>query len=343
MEVEFFPQDEEQFKKEAVGNFVVTEVRDLTSNETFTFSRQVTKLWTSPCRTNIVTDHRIKVLKGSHYYIKSWIESSPVEIPSSKEINYWFASSKPSVYDSIQGFTKHSEIDWGNTGHNKINIGDIVYIYITQPEQRIAIKTEVVKSGYDIDELLGGEGQFNRDEEYDDCDDFIRLKLVYFINSNFLGIDELRKHGVNGNIQGKRKVSEQTLAYIQYHEKRSDNSNLISVEELDVELEKAILTSKYSSGQKREERLEQANKYPEQIEIKSRGFRRNADVIVSVLNRANGVCEKCKKQAPFMRKKDNTPYLEVHHKKQLSEGGEDSVKNAIAVCPNCHRELHFGV
>jgi 5-methylcytosine-specific restriction protein A len=34
--------------------------------------------------------------------------------------------------------------------------------------------------------------------------------------------------------------------------------------------------------------------------------------------------------------------LEVHHKKQLSEGGEDTVENAIALCPNCHREAHYG-
>ncbi|WP_342542729.1 HNH endonuclease signature motif containing protein [Paenisporosarcina sp. FSL H8-0542] len=36
------------------------------------------------------------------------------------------------------------------------------------------------------------------------------------------------------------------------------------------------------------------------------------------------------------------PYLEVHHIKRLADNGEDSVENAIAVCPNCHRELHFG-
>ncbi|OOL15317.1 hypothetical protein BXQ27_32765, partial [Klebsiella aerogenes] len=27
----------------------------------------------------------------------------------------------------------------------------------------------------------------------------------------------------------------------------------------------------------------------------------------------------------------------------LSNGGEDSVENAIALCPNCHRQAHFGV
>jgi hypothetical protein len=345
MEVLFYPQDEEQFKKEAVGNFVHTEVTCLSTNEIlFTFRRKVTKYWDTPCKNNIVSDHRIKALEGSTYRIENWIESSEDMVVTKKdnEKHYWIASSKPTVYDSIKGFKEHSEIDWGNAGHNKINVGDIVYIYITQPEQKIAIKTEVIKSGYGVDKLLDGDGQFNRDEEYDTCDDFIRLKLVHFIDSAFLGIDDLHKHGIDGNIQGKRKVSDQTLLYIQYHERNKD-LGIVSIEELTKDLEKAILFSKYSTPRDREERLEQANKKPTQIEIRARGFKRNADVIVTVLDRANGVCERCNQEAPFIRKKDNTPYLEVHHKKQLSEGGEDSVENAIAICPNCHRELHFGV
>lgn len=47
------------------------------------------------------------------------------------------------------------------------------------------------------------------------------------------------------------------------------------------------------------------------------------------------------KKAPFLRKKDNSPYLEVHHIITLANGVDDTVENAIAVCPNCHRELHF--
>jgi 5-methylcytosine-specific restriction protein A len=61
-----------------------------------------------------------------------------------------------------------------------------------------------------------------------------------------------------------------------------------------------------------------------------------------VLERASGICEQCNEDAPFKRKKDGTPYLEVHHRIPLSEGGFDTVGNAIAVCPNCHRELHYG-
>ena len=71
-------------------------------------------------------------------------------------------------------------------------------------------------------------------------------------------------------------------------------------------------------------------------------YKRNADVIVEVLIRAKGSCEQCKSKAPFSKKSDGTPYLEVHHKVQLSNGGDDTVENAIALCPNCHRERHYG-
>jgi len=89
-------------------------------------------------------------------------------------------------------------------------------------------------------------------------------------------------------------------------------------------------------------RLAAASKIPERVEIVSVGYRRNADVIVAVLNHANGVCERCRKPAPFLRKADGTPFLEVHHQTPLAEGGEDTTENALALCPNCHREVHHG-
>ena len=71
-------------------------------------------------------------------------------------------------------------------------------------------------------------------------------------------------------------------------------------------------------------------------------FKRNPDVIAEVLERASGKCEYCNKPAPFKRASDGTPYLEVHHEIFLSQGGDDSVDNAVALCPNCHKEAHFG-
>ncbi|WLE60554.1 HNH endonuclease [Burkholderia plantarii] len=106
--------------------------------------------------------------------------------------------------------------------------------------------------------------------------------------------------------------------------------------------ELAVEKSTRDTSAARKARLKKAPTRPKIIRIVTEVFLRNADVVAEVLQRASGFCERCKKPAPFLRKKDATPYLEVHHRIQLANGGEDTEDNAIALCPNCHRELHFG-
>ncbi len=57
-------------------------------------------------------------------------------------------------------------------------------------------------------------------------------------------------------------------------------------------------------------------------------------------NRANGICDLCGSNAPFNDSHGN-PYLECHHIKWLSDGGEDSLYNTVALCPNCHKKMHI--
>lgn len=112
--------------------------------------------------------------------------------------------------------------------------------------------------------------------------------------------------------------------------------------QIKAEFEIAVQESAYSSSEERGKRLHLAPKKPEIITTTTTIFRRNPDVVAEVLYRAQGRCEECKHEAPFMRASDGTPYLEVHHIDPLSEGGDDSVENAIALCPNCHRQAHYG-
>jgi 5-methylcytosine-specific restriction protein A len=60
-----------------------------------------------------------------------------------------------------------------------------------------------------------------------------------------------------------------------------------------------------------------------------------------VLARASGLCEACNQPAPFLRK-DGSPYLEPHHTRRLSDGGPDHPRWVGGICPNCHREIHYG-
>nr|WP_245917961.1 HNH endonuclease signature motif containing protein [Alteribacillus bidgolensis] len=54
---------------------------------------------------------------------------------------------------------------------------------------------------------------------------------------------------------------------------------------------------------------------------------------------AKGICQLCENSAPFVNKKGE-PFLHTHHIQWLSRGGEDTVENTIALCPNCHERMH---
>lgn len=107
-------------------------------------------------------------------------------------------------------------------------------------------------------------------------------------------------------------------------------------------LQAAIRKSITDSPSDRALRLANAPRKPEQIQVIARAFKRNPDVIAEVLNRAAGKCERCLSPAPFLRASDGSPFLEVHHRHSLAGGGDDTVGNALALCPNCHREHHYG-
>lgn len=83
-------------------------------------------------------------------------------------------------------------------------------------------------------------------------------------------------------------------------------------------------------------------KNPQSVLSSVTQFFRDPDIAAWVLAQAEGRCECCDAPAPFFR--DNgSPFLEVHHVQRLADGGEDTINNTVALCPNCHRELHYGL
>ncbi|RUS64941.1 HNH endonuclease [Pseudorhodobacter sp. E13] len=99
-----------------------------------------------------------------------------------------------------------------------------------------------------------------------------------------------------------------------------------------------------SLGDNEPERLARLSKLsgvPVRKTVEVTVFQRNPDVVAQALVNAKGVCQRCCQPAPFTRK-DGAPYLEVHHIIPLAIGGLDTLGNVAAICPNCHREAHFG-
>jgi hypothetical protein len=121
---------------------------------------------------------------------------------------------------------------------------------------------------------------------------------------------------------------------------RSDvNKSLLTG--VDGDFDEKVHQAQELSSDERRRRIAASKKIPQQVQTTTTTFLRNPYVAAEVLHRAAGICEGCKRPAPFKRASDGTPYLEVHHIKRLADGGEDTVENAIAVCPNCHRFAHY--
>lgn len=70
-------------------------------------------------------------------------------------------------------------------------------------------------------------------------------------------------------------------------------------------------------------------------------FKRDPSVRKFVKSRASGACEYCGVKGFLTR--DNFPYLEAHHIISLANEGPDTYDNVIALCPNHHRQAHYGL
>ncbi|PFL57175.1 endonuclease [Bacillus cereus] len=148
-------------------------------------------------------------------------------------------------------------------------------------------------------------------------------------------------HGVFKYVQHVEEADESKwfeLEKIDYYQ----TLHALTNQEYENDLDRKVKQSQINNGSARKERLKKAGRKPDVVEVVTTQYKRNPDVIAEVLERANGYCEECKQEAPFKRAKDGTPYLEVHHVIPLAQGGEDSVENAVGLCPNCHRKAHYG-
>jgi 5-methylcytosine-specific restriction protein A len=83
-----------------------------------------------------------------------------------------------------------------------------------------------------------------------------------------------------------------------------------------------------------------SRRHPSNRQVSSTTYERNVFVAELTKRRSNGICQLCKRPAPFHNMK-NEPYLESHHIIWLSQGGEDTVENSVALCPNCHKKMHI--
>lgn len=144
-----------------------------------------------------------------------------------------------------------------------------------------------------------------------------------------------------------------------YQEKQKDEDGILRnvwifpvkvVDNHKVTIEKEIIDNNFEKKKKKVRKLSDAEieeKAKESQNIKtsvrtttSQTYERNVYVTEFAKRRAKGICQLCSEPAPF-KNSLGEPYLETHHIEWLSKGGEDTIENTVALCPNCHKKMHI--
>jgi len=193
--------------------------------------------------------------------------------------------------------------------------------------------------GQNLKEMLRG-NRYTQTMSRDDTE-YLLTRIKNELGARMLdqALSSVDQHINYWNALGKGKLKGLRALHDQWRSKTGDAPSLSSLDADFAEAVAASLTLDEAS------RTKQLSGYPEKPTERLTTitvFNRNPHVVAAVLNRAKGKCEGCKSVAPFERLSDRTPYLEVHHRIPLAEDGDDTIANAIALCPNCHREAHHG-
>ena len=254
--------------------------------------------------------------------------------------NYFYAYHGPKNTENFD-FTKGYGVS-GEKTLDKVKVGDLVFVIqkLKQGLSELCGLFEIVK----IRDTKVGKLRYRVElNDLSNLDDFIKLdekelsKLLPKTTgdkrrSNF------QKHFCKQNHSFQHSLDNEVVSILKNLIPKNINNLEAYLNDFNDQVKKALSSSKES----RVKRLKKAPKKPKRITVTTSIFKRNPDVVADVLINANGFCQKCNKAAPFVKREDKTPYLEVHHKLKLADGGDDTVENAIALCPNCHRKMHFG-
>ena len=243
----------------------------------------------------------------------------------------WLIPCNGRDYDYNAALRSLKTIEWHQSRPlTNVGIDDKIYIYASSPVQSIVWRCLVTDTHRQVSQI-------------DDCQFFIPPKPagtyfpgpfieitaeVEFTVGYHLSYKELKAHGLKSRIQGPLRLTDSVAQYVHQIEQMQDSPDALEQDAASLsDAALAALVQRYSQQPVR------------RYTTTSTTYSRNPYIATAARRRANGKCELCGNNAPFLNKKGE-PFLESHHVVWLSRGGADSADNVAALCPNCHRRMH---
>ena len=273
----------------------------------------------------------------------------------------WLISCDPRAYNLDGAFEKLEAIDWKQS--TNIEVGDIVYIYVTAPVYEIRYKCIATKVNLDAPDI-DDDGEFNlEDESYQSYGRYMELTLMERYQSDKLRLQRLKDNGL-GTVQGPSRITPQLSAYLfastntltgegmkRYEgaEKifEPDPEVIAAEEEEEARLLQSLKQDPFTGTEddfayQGKPRKKRAGYYNGRIV-----YPRDRQTAVNALAHVHYLCEIDEAHETFIRKNSDKPYTEPHHLIPMAYSDEFSVsldveENIVSLCSNCHNLIHYG-
>lgn len=238
-------------------------------------------------------------------------------------MKYWIVPSNDSTFrigDAIAA--QDGMADWRT---DKFSVGDIVFIYKTNPEKRIHYKMEVIRVKMIFDEAFEQEPFWTDKVQYygNITSFYARFKLLEEYTDDILSLHHLHEHGYEGIPRSVRECKDEGLIDFLLHPHQMVNEDVYDVDypEDDEKLyEGALITVK-------------ANKYE-----------RNQKARRECVAKKGYQCLVCGRDFEATYGEIGRNFIHVHHLTPISSVGKEYELNVdtdlVPVCPNCHYMLH---
>lgn len=152
----------------------------------------------------------------------------------------WLIAANPNKYDIDLAFNELKFIDWTKNANYKKN--DIIFIYVSNPVQRIKYICKVINDNVNEDEAIDDKKYWLNSSDFNKSSNgHVRLELIKKIKFD-ISLDDLRTHGFNGNLQGPRKLFDSTNNLYNWASYITNKTNMYKIKKNTQNSEDTVLT-----------------------------------------------------------------------------------------------------
>ena len=126
----------------------------------------------------------------------------------------WIISGNPKEYRVIEAFRELRKLDWRQSKKANINVGDIVYVFVSEGIWAIRLKCRVNKTNIEVPDIDDHEYVL-KERSGGSADRYMELELMEEYDGEEYSKDELKKHGFGKSPQNPVRMPASVKDYME--------------------------------------------------------------------------------------------------------------------------------